>query len=116
MFKVCLSEIGVSKRGIYLKAHQSEITEERTANGNMLKYRISEIERKLNAAYELMISPTECEPTQPKQPINDQNVTEESGYVTRNRDILEQPGSSHDAEIAEAIPFELDWDQGKFVT
>ena len=83
----------------------------------MLKYRISEIERKLNAAYELMISPTECEqPTQPKQPTNDQNATEESGYVTRNRDILEHPGSSRDAEIAEAIPFELDWDQGKFVT
>ena len=102
---------------INLKTHQSEITEERTANGNMLKYRISEIERKLNAAYELMISPTECEqPAQPKHPKNDQNVTEESGYVTRNRDILEQPGSSRDAEIAEAIPFELDWDQGKFVT
>jgi len=92
----------------------SEITEERTANGNMLKNRISEIEKKIKAAYELMISPTECnKPTLPKHPTHDQNLTQESGYVTGNREILEQPGSSRDDEIAEAIPFELDWDQGK---
>ena len=77
----------------------------------MLKYRISEIEKKLNAAYELMISPTE-QPTHPKHPTHDENVTQESGYVTRNRNILEQPGTSCDDQITEAIPFELDWDQG----
>ena len=83
----------------------------------MLKNRISEIEKKINAAYELMISPTEGnQPTNPKHPTHDQNVTQESGYVTGNRDILEQPGTSRDVEIAEAIPFELDWDQGKFAT
>ena len=43
----------------------------------MLKYRISEIEKKLNAAYELIISPTECEqPTHPKHPTHNQNVTQ----------------------------------------
>ena len=83
----------------------------------MLKNRISEIEKKINAAYELMISGTECDqPTHPNHPTHDQNVTQESGYVTGNREILEQPGSSRDVEIAEAIPFELDWDQGTFTT
>ena len=109
--------IEVVKRGNGSKTYKSEITEERTANGNMLKNRISEIEKKINAAYELMISPTECnQPTLPKNPTHDQNVTQESGYVTGNREILEQPGSSRDVEIAEAIPFELDWDQGRFAT
>lgn len=95
----------------------SEITSERTANGNMLKLRLSEIEKKIKAAYELMIPSTECE-LQPKTRTPDQNIIQESGYVTGNYDLLEQPegfgpGSSCDNEIAEAFPFELDWDKGK---
>ena len=98
------------------KTWKSEITEERTANENMLKSRISEIEKKINAAYELMISPTECEePTQTKRPTQNKNKTEESGYFTRNCDTIEQPGSSRDQQSLEAIPFELDWDQGRLV-
>ena len=82
----------------------------------MLKSRISDIENKINAAYELIISPTECEePTQAKHPTQNKSTTEESGYFTRNCDTIEQPGSSRDPQTVKAIPFELDWDQGRLV-
>ena len=99
------------------KTRKSEITEERTANENMLKTRILEIERKINAAYELMISPTESQrPTHPTYHAQTKNTKEDSGYVTRNCDTIERPGSSHEPQTVETIPFELDWDQGKLTT
>ena len=99
------------------KTRKSEITEERTANENMLKTRILEIEKKINAAYELMISPSESQrPTHPTYHAQTKNTKEDSGYVTRNCDTIERPGSSHEPQTVETIPFELDWDQGKLTT
>jgi len=90
----------------------SEINEERTANESMLRSRISEIENKINSAYELLLSPTECE-----SPTQQLTCTKESGYLSGNYNVTEEESiTSHEPmENPEAIPFDLEWDEGKCI-